>query len=485
MDVRVRNAKTRRSIVVAGLQLGAALAATASVAACGRRINQVPVELKWYSWGPALPLQWTAGPGLNPRVRILGPGGPQATPVPPERVLEQQLEPFTAGRDDLKIRIITEQPDKYHDKLRALAAAGQLPDVVAYDGAHAMALIRANLLYHLGRLQGAGNRAFLQSFPSNYLEASSYRGKFYGVPYQSRQLVLYINKTAFGGMTLPPKDWGNPDWTWTHFLEKASALTQRAFGGGYRQFGTLFAGRPMWASLIRQNGGLEFNREFSRSYYDSSEVYEALQGAADLMHRYHVAPTERQNPGGRNWNFDNGNVAMWMGFQHSMPLLTQRVFTNFDWDIYPLPMHRRPATYAEWGYLSISANTVDLDRAWELVRFLSGPDGDQLALRDGIAGPILRGTEPIFLTGSNAAKNKAAAIQAVHQPMVTRPLLDSWDQIQSLIEFYLRPVWAGDQKAIYAVRALREVVDGVLAGLAAPKEGAIGNAPSDSGGGDE
>ena len=497
MDVRVQPSRPRtrpgaappggvtRRRLMRTLSAPAALAAAGtiatSLAACGRQINKTPVEISWYAWGPEYPQQWTVGPGLNPRQQgFFGQG--QATPVPPEQVLQQQIASFTTDREDLTVKIATERPDRYHDKLKAFAAAGQMPDVVAYDTQFAVPLIRAGLLYHLGRLQGSTNRAFLQSFPSSYLEASSYRGKLYGLPYQSRQLVLYVNKTAFSGLSLPPVEWGSPNWTWAHFLEKATALTQRAFGGGVRQFGTLFTGRPMWAALIRQNGAQEFNKDVSRSYYDSPEVYEALQWAADLVWRSRVAPSEQQNPQGRNYNFDGGNVAMWMWYQHSVPLVSGRVFTNFDWDVYPLPMNHKSGTYAEWGYLSVSQNTVDVDRAWELVRFLAGPEGDALALRDGVAGPIQRGTEPRFMTGSGANKNKAAAIQAAQQPMATRPMHDAWDQIQSLLDFYLRPVWAGEQRAVYPARALRLAVDAVLAGLEAPKGPAVGSGAADTGG---
>jgi hypothetical protein len=81
-------------------------------------------------------------------------------------VLAQQLAPFTADRDDLKVKILTERVDRYNDKLLALASVGQLPDVVAYDNPQALALIKGNSLYHLGRLQGANSRAFLQLFTS-------------------------------------------------------------------------------------------------------------------------------------------------------------------------------------------------------------------------------------------------------------------------------------------------------------------------------
>lgn len=478
MNAKRSPGNTRRSVLLAAPSAALVAASTASFG-CGRQVNKTPVELSFYSWGPQLPAQWTVGPGLNPRQPAVAGGGPQSTPVPPEKVLEQQLAPFVAERDDLTVKLVAERPEKYHDRLKALAAAGQLPDVVAYDGALAVPLIRGNLLYQLGRLQGLSSRTYLQSFPTSYLDTSAYRGKLYGVPYQSRQLVLYVNKTAFGGLSLPPQEWGSPNWTWAHFLEKAAALTQRTFGGGYRQFGTLFTGRPLWASLIRQNGALEFNREVTRSFYDTPEVHEALQWATDLMWRYHVAPTEPQNPKGANWNFDFGNVAMWVWYQHALPIVTQRVL-NFEWDIFPLPMSRKAATYAEWSYLSISANSVDVDRAWELVRFLGSPEGDAVALREGVAGPIQRGTESRFMTGSGSGKNKAAAIQAAQQPMLSRAQHEAWDQVQALVDFYLRPVWAGTEKAIYAGHVLRPVVDGVLVGLESPKAPAVGSEPPDA-----
>jgi multiple sugar transport system substrate-binding protein len=477
VNVKVRSRETRRALL-AGLA-GAAGFGALGAAGCARQTVKAPVELSWYSWGPQYPTQWTIGPGLNQNQRAFGfgsGGGPgQPTPVPPEKVLEQQIAPFIAGREDLTVKIATERFDKYHDKLKALTAAGQLPDVVAYDGPQALPIIRSNTLYNLGRLQGSKVRQFLQNFQPGYLDASAYRGKLYGVPYQARQLVLYVNKTLFGGLSLPPAEWGNPNWTWQHFLEKAAALTHRGIGGGARQYGTLPTGRPMWAAFVRQHGGQEFNRDTSRSYFDSPETIEAIQFYADIVHRHRVAPTERENPRGANWLFDAGNVAMWVWFQHSIPVVNGRVL-NFDWDVYPLPMSKRSATYADWGYLSISANTVDVDRAWELLSFLQSPDGDALALREGVAGPIQKGSEPRYLVGSGASsKNKAAAIQAAQQPTAHRPQHDAWQQVQALLDFYLAPVFRGEQKATYACRELRTVVDGVLAGLEAPRAPAVGS----------
>ncbi|MGI8424449.1 MAG: extracellular solute-binding protein, partial [Chloroflexota bacterium] len=250
-DVNVKFRAVTRRRLVSGAASVAGLT-TLGATGCAQRQTKVPVDLTWYSWGPQYPAQWTLGPGLNQRIfdARLGIGPGQATPVPPEKVLEQQIAPFIADRTDLTVKVMTERADRYHQKLVALAIAGQLPDVVAYDNAQALPLIKGNALYNLSRLQGSKIRQFLQNFPTSYIESSSYRGKLFGVPYQSRQLVLYVNKTLFGGLSLPPLEWGSPNWTWGHYLEKASALTHRTLGGAARQFGALMTGRPFWAALI-------------------------------------------------------------------------------------------------------------------------------------------------------------------------------------------------------------------------------------------
>lgn len=458
------------------------MAGALGAAACAQQQSRAPVTLNWYSWGPEYPLAWTLEPGINNRGRFsFGPDGNarvppgQPTPVPPEQVLQQQIAPLVADRQDLIVKVQTERFDKYSDKLAALATAGQLPDVMTYDGTQATSLVRAGVLYNLNKLQGGQTRSFIQNYAPGYIDASTYRGKLYGVPYQARQLVLFVNKSVFGSISLPPETWGDPSWTWTAFLEKAASLTQRTITGGYRQFGTLFTGRPMWAAAIRQNAAVEFNKELSHAQYDSPEAIEAIQWMADLVNKFHVAPNERQNPKGQSYTFDLGNVGMYFGYQHTIPLLNQRI-RDFTWDIYPLPSSRRPATYADWGYLSISANTVDVDRSWELIRFLNSLEGDVVGLKDGVSAPILKGTEPGYMVGSSTVKNKAAAVQATQQVFGYRPIHEAWDKISSLLDFYLQPVFNGDQKASSACRDLRPVIDGVLADLQSSKSGPIGDA---------
>ena len=476
---------TRRSLarrLITGL-VAATVPSVAGAATCGHPTTKAPTTLTWYSWGPEYPLPFTAGPGLNTRVNwmqaanqfaavasgasgntVPTPGVVSATPVPTDKLLEQQIVGFVSDRDGLTVKVSTERFDRYHEKLATFAAAGMLPDVVTYDGANALPLLKAGALYPLQRLQGSSGLTFLAGYHSGYIESSMYRGRLYGLPYQARNLVLYVNKSMFVGTALPPTTWGSPDWTWARFLETAGQLTRRASGGGYRQMGTLLTGRPFWASLIRQNGGAEFSRDLSRSRYGEPAVHEALQWASDLVWRYEVAPSDQQNPNGQAFTFDGGTVAMWIWYQHAIPLLATRNL-GFDWDVYPLPSSRQAATYADWSFVSMNANSTEVDTAWDLMRFLAGPDGDQRALRTGIAAPVVRGSEARFMTGAAASRNRAAAIQASQQPLAVRPLHESWAQLTGLIDYYLRPVWTGQERAAYATRDLSKALDGVLNGI--------------------
>ena len=483
---------TRRALarrLAAGVA-SATVPVIAGAATCGHATVKPPSSLTWYSWGPEYPLPFTAGPGLNTRVNwmqvasqfaavasgngVPTPGAPSATPIPTDKLLEQQIEGFVAERDGLTVKVSTERFDRYHEKLTTFAAAGMLPDVIAYDGANALSLLKAGALYPLQRLQGASGLAFLAGYRPGYIESSMYRGRLYGLPYQARNLVLYVNKSMFVGTSLPPSTWGSSDWTWARFLETAAQLTQRGGGGVYRQMGTLLTGRPFWASLIRQNGAAEFSRDLAKSRYSESPVHEAIQWASDLVWRYGVAPSDQQNPNGQTFTFDGGTVAMWVWYQHAIPLLSTRNL-GFEWDVYPLPSSRQSATYADWSFMSMNANTTEVDTAWDLMRYIAGPDGDQRALRTGIAAPVVQGSEVRFMTGAAASRNRAAAIQAAQQPLAVRPLHESWAQLTGLIDYYLRPVWAGQARASYAARDLSKALDAVLNGVGTGGS-AIGNA---------
>ncbi|NDE75612.1 MAG: hypothetical protein EB039_06035, partial [Proteobacteria bacterium] len=135
---------TRRSLMRLGAMTSslALLPAVMGASACGRQVEKVPVTLKWYSWGPELPLPFTAGPGINNRLnwnQVAGqfasaaasaggavptPGTGNPTPVPTDKLLEQQISTFTSEREDVNVTIMTERFDRYNDKLMAFAASG-------------------------------------------------------------------------------------------------------------------------------------------------------------------------------------------------------------------------------------------------------------------------------------------------------------------------------------------------------------------------
>ena len=102
---------------------------------------------------------------------------------------------------------------------------------------------------------------------------------------------------------------------------------------------------------------------------------------------------------------------MWIWYQHAIPLLATRNL-GFDWDVYPLPSSRQAATYADWSFVSMNTNTTEVDAAWDLMRYLAGPDGDQRALRTGIAAPVVRGSEVRFMTGEGIASWYAQQVSA-------------------------------------------------------------------------
>ena len=311
------------------------------------------------------------------------------------------------------------------------------------------------------------------------MEASSYRGKLFGVPYQSRQLVLYVNKSLFQGLSLP-LGVGQPQLDVGALPGEGHGPHPARLRRGYPPVRNPGHRAPLLGVLIRQNGGQEFNREMSRSFYDAPEAHEALQWAADL---------DLALPGGaeRAAEPQRQQLQLRQRQRGDVGLVPALHPPRLAAGLHQLRLGHLPPPQQEAGDLrglglpSLSANPVDVDRAWEFLRFLAGPEGDALALREGVAGPLQRGTEPVFphrRRGDEQGGGDPGHAAGHGHPSPARGL--GPDRL-SAVSFYLRGVFAGNEKASTPAGTCVRWWTGSLAGLEAPKAPAVGNAGAEEG----
>lgn len=278
-------------------------------------------------------------------------------------------------------------PSGYEEKLVTMMAGGVMPDVVLIEEEPYITFVQAEAFLDL-------TERFEKEFdPRAYNQVAlrflNVNGRYYALPWDLGIGVLFHNTTllAEAGLALPPLDF-----TWSTFLENAQKLTRDRNGdGSIDQWGTTVAQTFRGFSIYAVWG---FGGDLVDDPVNPREItitrpnaVRGLQAVTDLIHRYGVAP----RPGTPQPRFANGNQGMQR--EGTWAFLTYRQqIRDFEWDVTFFP--RADDVAQSGGYLgpdniAISRSTQAPDAAWEFVKFVIGPEGQEMIGRGGRSVPAL------------------------------------------------------------------------------------------------
>jgi multiple sugar transport system substrate-binding protein len=373
--LNIAGARSRRQILVAGPALSAAL-----LGACG------PVV------GGAAPRDATEVSGVvQPLLRS------NAMEL---ELFRQAFALFMQRYPKIRVDAIEGGPN-YDEKAQALLAAGTMPSLY---------WTAANLGYRHWAAKGlkqnldpliARDKFDLKAFYERYLPYHKFDNKYMAIPKDENAHVLFYNKALFdaAGVKHPPQDWNDRTWTWPKFLEIGRSLT-KSEGGKVVQFGVgnPMAGGARFAAMMFGGDWVPeeaYETGWIRKFTGTApEVVEAYQFLSDLQHRHRVQPTPADlTEMGLNLNtaFTTGKTAMHVAGINFLATLEQA--KGLPWAMAAIPVgpakpRRTLAFVNQW---SMFTGQPSLDAAWELLKFMVGPDGQRF-------WPIGRGTLPALRT---------------------------------------------------------------------------------------
>ncbi len=266
--------------------------------------------------------------------------------------------------------------DEYWTKLPALLAAGSPPDLAWQHCSRGQVFPAKGWSLCLDD--------YIQAYPpdgwpDDWWEASvnamSYLGKVYGLPYDWCPIGLYVNRDIMDPIQpYPVKD----DWTVEDLLTMAQAATKGE--GTNKVFGaSLFPGDDLHWRLTKTIGGNLFDSGMTKAFFDSAESEQAVQMLYDLRWKYKATPTsadlEAMGLGGEMC-FATGKVGMHLALNDTMFRLNEIIAGKFNWGIYPFPKGKggRYAYQGNSGWF-IPKGSKQPDLCYELMRYcLSSPD---------------------------------------------------------------------------------------------------------------
>ena len=379
-------------------------------------------------------------------------------------IITEALAPWQAKHPEIRIIFEHTPYTGYISKILTRIAGGAAPDIIATEVDYFVTFATKGVLEDLTPLETAAPAGFDKNdFFPQIIDRFTYQGKLLAAPRDIAPFAcVFYNKKVFDEAGIPyPTD----DWTWSDMLRLARELTKKDGSGRITQYGFY---TWAWQNFIYGNGGglVDDVKNPTKTRLDDDHSIMGLQFYADLSNLYEAMPTPTAftNFGmGVDRMFANGRIAMFLSGIWETPQFRNY---KFDWDAVMFPKNDkgvRAFGTGGTGY-AILKSSKHKKEAWEVVKALTGPDGQRQFAKRGLAQPArISVAKSDAFAGDNAApKNKKMLNEAV-QYVVFSPFHPKWREIE---EKYIRPkldlVFNGKKTAEEAAREMAPEINAQL-----------------------
>jgi ABC-type glycerol-3-phosphate transport system substrate-binding protein len=316
----------------------------------------------------------------------------------------------------------------YYNKLAAILAGGDWPDIVTYNLAWVPLLVKKNVLVSPEMLSKGQYRFDKNDLVAGARDQATFEGKLMVIPYVVNNSGLAYNISLYKQKGLDPT---KPPTTWDELVDQAKRLT--GMNGDKQIWGTVFPKgtadsiSPLVAGIWGAGGDLvDMNK--LQPVWNSAAAVEGLQTQVDLIYKHRVA----DYPDGGN--AEAGEVGIWHIPPGNISALPLRIKDAFEWGTAAFPKAKQPATTIGGHSLGVLKTGKYEAQAWRFVHFWIQPaqNGEYLVASGTL--PPWKGSE------QHAAWQKWLRDEPRIQPFVSMlsygratPKLIQWQQITDLL----------------------------------------------------
>jgi len=380
----------------------------------------------------------------------------------------QIAEEFMKLNPDLKVEIEMIAFDRYEDKIRTVLAAGETPDLIQINDDF------VNMYMSRGMTQSI-NKYIKNVNADDYFESLWNFGMVDGEKYvftpATKVRLIFYNKDMLkkAGLPEPPQTWGDPSWDWAKFLEYAQKLTIRS-GEKTTQWGFVAMGdggfEQTW--IAAANGEGLFGADSLSADGTNAAAREAIQYAADLIHKYRVHPLwGESNTGQKCQNLFLSEQAA-MLFSASNAIGTLRSQAKFDWGIAPIPVQNASKVHYANNEPSlvcygIPKNAKNPEGAGRLIAYLGSDLSQSMFAKVGNVPARIDYAVNQFIQPDLKPDNQQVVIDGVDYGKPVNYGLHT-DMGKLMFRNWLHKVWAGEIGVAEAMDNARPEVERALAG---------------------
>jgi len=351
-------------------------------------------------------------------------------------IITNSIKDWQAAHSDIKIIFEHTPYSGYDSKILTRIAGGAAPDIIATEVDYFVTFASKGVLEDLTPYAEEDTSFKKEDYFPSILNRFLVQGRLYAVPRDVAPFAcVFYNKKLFddAGLAYP-----TDEWTWDDLLRNARALTKTDENGRVVQYG--FYGWA-WMNFIYGNGGalVDSVENPTKTLIDDPKSIEGLQFYADLINLYKVMPTPvaLSNLGmGIDLMFASGRLGMFLSGIWETPGLRRY---KFEWDVVMFPKNPqgvRAVGSGGSGY-AILKSSKNKKAAWEVIKALTGPEGQAELARRGLAQPsrVAVAASDAWAGSDLPPANKGMLNEAVKN-IVFSPFDPTWREIQ---EKFLNP----------------------------------------------
>ncbi len=391
------------------------------------------------------------------KIKISSWGSPEEN-----QILVNLLNDFQKLHPDIQVELERVPYDQYSTKLLTEVAGGLAPDVIFTEVGNFADFYLRGALEPLNPYIQA-DHIDLSAYYPQVVDRFTVDGQTYVIPRDTAPIcVVYYSKAAFDEAGLPyPTD----DWTYEDFVAVGKKLVKKDAKGNVTRWGFV-DDWPMVEPWVYDFGGSYVDNVKHPTKWTFATDPNTLQGVQfrdDLINKYKfmMPPSSLSAMGGMGTGdmFTNGTVAMFLSGIWKTP--TFRLAKDFKWDVVMLP--KGPGSIRGFGTggsgYGILKTSTHKKEAWELVKYISGDEGEKMLAQTGLAQPaLMKEAETTFLDNQDP-RNKKMLLDAVKYVKYP-PLCKNWSEVNlSLIGPELEKVWNGSESATEAMEHLKPVLE--------------------------
>jgi multiple sugar transport system substrate-binding protein len=283
-------------------------------------------------------------------------------------------------KNQVKLTIVPN--DDYVSKVGAAAGSGDLPDLFAADIVYVPNWTKSGLFSDI--TSQISKLPFADKINKGHLDAGTYQGKHYVLPFVLDLSAMFWNKTLYREAGLDP-DKGPT--TLAEFVQQAKAVQALHKKGVY---GTYFGGNCggcnvfTWFPMIWGAGQDVMNQDGTKSLLDSDTAKQVYSAWHDLWSAGAVDPASKDETGA-TWvgPFQEGKIGV---MPYPFTLLATAAKT-VDVGVAPLPgVDGGASTFVGGDGIGISKDSSHTAQAWNFLYWLMSEDAqvNVLAANDSV-----------------------------------------------------------------------------------------------------